>query len=68
MTGSKFDRSTVNPSKEVARVFPPEFADALRMVTLRKGTEVERMRSIDELTDEMVRRGLCRPRHDMSRF
>ena len=63
MTGSKFDRSTVNPSKEVARVFPPEFADALR-----KGTEVERMRSIDELTDEMVRRGLCRPRHDMSRF
>ena len=68
MTGNEFDRSTVNPKSEVARVFPPEFADALRMVTLRVGTEADRLRSIDELTDEMMRRGLCRPRHDMGRF
>ena len=68
MTGNEFDRSTVNPQREVARVFPPEFADALRRAFVNNFDQRRMLAEVDELTDEMVRRGLCRPRHDMSRF
>ena len=66
MTGNEFDRSTVNPQREVARVFPPEFADALRSAYLSNVDQRRMLAEVDELTDELVRRGLCRPRHELS--
>ncbi len=60
-----FDQMQINPQKEVARVFPSEFADALRMAFLRSGTETVRINAIDAITDEMARRGLVRPRHEL---
>lgn len=47
---------------EVARIYPQEFVQPLR-----RAGEYGDTTTIDALTDELARRGLCRPRSDDSR-
>lgn len=49
--------SSVHP---VAQLYPPEIRDALVGCA-----RVRDVATIDRLTDELVRRGFCRPRVDM---
>jgi hypothetical protein len=55
----------ITHGRKVSRHNPPDIVDQLLAVAME--ARLDRIAAIDAVTDELVRRGLCRRRNDLSR-